>query len=102
MGFGCGPTSDELVAKVFENFCKFLRRNLNSAQDVDWVLVAQDDELAGVFDGVKSAAANFVKEPLATYQTFQIHNLSTDYAAFGNGFGVEKLDYPAVRSDVNR
>jgi len=68
---------------------------------MDGVLVAENDELSRIFDGMKSAAPHLVKEPLATDEAFHIRHLASDDAAFSDGFCAEKLDDPAIRGDGN-
>ncbi len=58
---------------------RFLRRNRlnNPAQGLS---IAEDDELAGIFDNRKTSALHFVKERPAADKAFDIPHFSPDHA----------------------
>ncbi len=51
--------------------------------------IAENHDLTGIFDGPKAASLNFMQEPVAPDQTFDIRHRASDDAAFGDGAGGE-------------
>jgi hypothetical protein len=98
MGYGwtCRDACSVETARVFENSCKFLRRNLLSDNYGNGITVAEDHELPGVFHSAKSTSAHFKAKALAPNQAFYILNRSAQYSTFGGGAGTEQLNDPAI------
>jgi hypothetical protein len=69
------------------------------AQQIDRILIAENDELPGIFDSVKAAAIDFIKKALAANQAFDICDLTANDATFSDGFGAKQLDHPAIRGN---
>ncbi|WP_367150942.1 hypothetical protein [Leisingera sp. F5] len=70
--------------------------------DAHGVLIAEDDNLACVFDGSKSTALKFVVKAIPAKQPFNVALLAADNTASCSSLGPEQLLYPGISGERNR
>lgn len=73
---------------------RFLReKSLHDA--ADGFAVAEDDELAGIFDDGEAASLHFGKKGIASDIALYVADLAADDAALTRGLGAEHVDQPS-------
>lgn len=76
--------------KFSKNFCA-------SAQNANRFVVAEDDDLVAILDGMKAAPAQFSHEAVLADNSIDIAGASAYRAAVTGGFGVKDAAHPNVR-----
>ena len=77
-----------------------LRQNL-LADHADWFLIAKDDDLTRVFDGMKPAARQFSFEPGAPHIAFHVRCSAPDNTARCGGFRGKEMQQPAFCAEMS-
>jgi hypothetical protein len=88
---------DKILRRILQIFSKRFVPVELSGQDVNWFAVAEDNELAGIFDYAETAAPHLVQKFLAPDQSLDIADLASDGPAFSYAFGREQVDDPFLR-----
>jgi hypothetical protein len=69
---------------------------LKLAQDDNWFLIAENNELARIFDHMKSSPINFVQKPSTTNKPLDIFDLATNDASLNGDPCAKYLIEPTV------
>lgn len=64
-------------------------KEFNSGAAADGFLIAKDYVLASIFDNLKTATLNLVKERIKAYKTFDVALFATNDGALLDGFTCE-------------
>jgi hypothetical protein len=71
-------------------------KKFGSPDDQHRFLIAEDHKLAGVLDGMVSAAVQFIHEPPAPKESLDVFNLPSQHASLCGCFGAEQMCDPAI------